>query len=170
MLARLWSRLRASEVLYGGFVSLAFGLSLALSGACPIAVDRLIAAYGVSVEGSVVGKEIGRRRARAGGERLEYRVAYRFATASGAEVAGRATVARALWDRLVEGAPVAVRYLPPAPRWHRVGVAGDGGFARGLMFMAIGGLLALNGGLCVYAARHLGPGPPLRWPPGVWRP
>jgi hypothetical protein len=143
----------ASVSLIGGVLTLAFGLLLMFQGACEIVVGRLVATQGVGAEGLVVGKQIRERRGRRGSGGPEHEVAYRFTAASGAELAGRAVVARARWERLTEHGPVAVSYLPRAPWLHRVEGDERGFWPRRLGFIIVGGVVAAIGGLGLFASR-----------------
>lgn len=152
MPTRTWSQ-EAWASLIGGVLGLAVGLLLMSQGVYEIAVGRLIVTYGVSTEGLVVSKRTRERRGRHSSGQLEHEVAYRFTAASGAELAGRAVVARARWERLTEHGPVVVSYLPRAPWLHRVEGDERGFWPRRVVFMIVGGVTAATGGLVLLASR-----------------
>jgi hypothetical protein len=105
-------------------------------------------------EGMVLEKWIRRGSGSAGrrGETTNYRVSYRFTTASGERVKGEAEVPRARWDALVERERVRVTYLPDAPGTHRI----DGETSVWVLPAVFGGLglvFAGVGGVILFRAR-----------------
>lgn len=85
----------------------------------------------------------------------KFTLEYRFDAGSGV-IESSTEVDGALWDRLLEGEAVALRYVPAAPDVHRI--AGEEGSRRmrGILFAAVGSLFALSGGLILWrrAARR----------------
>lgn len=79
----------------------------------------------------------------------KFTVEYRFNAGSGVTESST-EVDGALWDRLVEGEPVEVRYVPAAPQVHRI--AGEEGSRRmrGILFAGVGSLFALVGALILW--------------------
>jgi len=79
-----------------------------------------------------------------------FAIEYRFKAGSRV-IEGSAKVDGALWDRLVEGEDVELRYVPSAPQVRAI--AGEpGNRVPGIVFAALGGLFALSGALILWRA------------------
>jgi hypothetical protein len=129
-----------------GLVVLVIGFASIFVGVSRGADERALAREGMVVQGTVTEKRIDHvSRHRQGGaneQRTLYVVGYRFTTRTGAGLDGEQVVGEALWRRLRQDGPIAVRYLEADPFTNRAdaepGASND-------VFLAAGSLLSAGG-------------------------
>lgn len=115
--------------------------------------DARLRADGVVTSGMVLTKAVGGSKSGSSGSGSSrtYHVGYRFTTADGQVVRESRQVGAETWDRLQERGPIEVRYLPGAPRTHRlVGEAVD--FVLPLIMTPVGVAVGLLGGFVLWRA------------------
>jgi len=104
-----------------------------------------------TVQGTVLNKTIISSTSGFGSHRRSsrgYQVTYRFGTPEGQEFEDSAGVYSETWDKLAEGGPIQVTYLPDEPLTNRVEGRTDLGSAVAGVLM--GGLLAVVGGVLFF--------------------
>jgi hypothetical protein len=138
----------------GGVFALV-GLSILSASWLPVWNDarhrRLLASEGILTLGMVLTKS----REKAGSvtvlgyteELVDYSVRYRFTTHGGRKVESTAKVAPEEWGILEERGPIKVRYLPDHPETNHVPDQVNQRVSTLLIFTAIGGGLAVVGGV-----------------------
>jgi hypothetical protein len=129
-----------SPKLFIGVIFLVVGLSFLGAGIVRFNADRRFADEGRTTQGTVLTKAIRTERDRDGSRTQHYEATYRFAV-QGETLEGRDELTRDGWERLTEGGPVDVLYLPSNPASNRL--AGSRSWARmigliGLIFTAVG--------------------------------
>lgn len=112
-------------------------------------LDERFQQHGRTAQGTVLTKAI---TSSSGGGILKrpqasspnYNVTYRFSTPEGKELEGSAGVYLETWNKLAEGAPIQITYLPAEPLKNRIEGRTDLGSA--VVGLLMGGLLAVGGG------------------------
>ena len=142
---------RGSPVLMVGGVFLLVGVVFLGVSSLQFYGDWRFAQEGRVTQGTVVTKVISTSRDRAGGSpsrTTHYEAIYRFPI-QGATIEGRDELTRAGWERLTEGGPVEVLYLPATPSSNRL--AGPRPWIQktifgliGLVFTGIGAVFLLR--------------------------
>ncbi len=95
---------------------------------------------GREIDGTVVGTRID-----SSGDDTEYEVTYRFTPPGGGrEFVATHDIDRDDWERLAEGDPIRIEYVPDEPQLNRP--AGTGGWVGPIIAGTLGGLLAPAGG------------------------
>jgi Protein of unknown function (DUF3592) len=112
------------------------------------ALDEQLVREGVTASGVVLAKS---RYGRANQE-PKFRVEYRFKAADGTQIERTADVDRETWNALSEGGAVEVRYARSAPERHRLRGESGAKFVVGLVFSALGSLLAISGLIILWRA------------------
>jgi hypothetical protein len=138
---------------FGG-IFLVVGCALFVGGYREREMLQRFDASGVTAEGTVLTREIVRRRKSAGENRkTRYRVTYRFDARSGETLEHSDDVDLHTWEALEEQGPVTVEYLRDEPEVSRV--AGEPDPTDAWLLMGIGGPFALFGaGVVAYATRR----------------
>jgi hypothetical protein len=150
----------AHWVLYGmAAVFLGIAALLYVVGQQAAADARLLAAEGVAVEATVGTRTVTETRSRDQDDRMKttrsYRVELRFTTAEGKAVEVERGVSQAQYDRLEEGQPVEIFYVPSRPTLVGFEKGGDTGGAWVLWGIgAVFGLVGLGLGLGGRALRR----------------
>src|SRR5262245_24913810 len=113
---------RASPVLLVGGILLLVGVIFLIVSGAQFYGDRQFAREGRAVQGTVLTKVISTSRERTGNSSsrtTHYEAVYGFAI-DGATVEGRDELTRAAWDRLKEGGPAEILYIPSDPSSNRL--------------------------------------------------
>lgn len=112
--------------------------------------EARLAREGVAASGVVLSKRMTGSK-----DDPKFTIEYRFNSGSGVNESST-EVDGALWDRLLEGEAVALRYVPAAPDVHRIAGEQRSRWLRGILFAGVGSLFALTGGLILWrrAARR----------------
>ncbi|HEX6266006.1 MAG TPA: DUF3592 domain-containing protein [Burkholderiales bacterium] len=108
--------------------------------------EARLAREGVAASGVVLSKSMTGSSQDSG-----FAVEYRFKAGS-AVTEGSAKVDGAHWDRLVEGEPIELRYVPGAPEVHAVAGQAGGDRVLGIVFALLGSLFAVSGAVIVWRA------------------
>ena len=128
-----------------GGIFLVVGCVLLFGGYREWEMQQRFDANGVTAEGTVLAREIVRRRKSAGERRsTRYRVTYRFGARSGETLEHSDDVDVHTWEALEEQGPVTVEYLRDEPAVSRV--AGESDPTEARLLMGIGGPFARSTG------------------------
>lgn len=139
-------------LVFGG-IWLAVGLPFVLSGLHMLRTESRFGEEAVSVQGTVLTRDIHRGRNTNGGSSTRYEVSYRF-TADDRTFEHRDEVDVQTWEALTERGPVEVQYLPDDPTQSRI--SGETDRVGSLLMSGLGGFFAVAGGLIVaYDLRRL---------------
>jgi hypothetical protein len=141
-LPRSLQLLSHSVLLWVGALFVAVGVMLAYFGLDEWQKQQRFQAESLQAEGTVVSKSL-ERATREGNPRTKYLVFYRFASADGQTVEQTGEVSVDEWERLNEGSPFTVTYLPSDPHTTHT----DAGSERWapLALGAVGSLFAFIG-------------------------
>lgn len=113
---------RRPEFVFGSIMALAtllpvVGLLVVFALVTPMRDELALLSDGVTTQGTVVRKEA---RSRGPYSQSRYYAAYEFRASDGRPVRGLSQINSYAYDRLVEGAPVQVEYLPSDPTVNRL--------------------------------------------------
>jgi len=108
--------------------------------------DERLAQEGRIAQGVVTGKTTARSSGRRGGT-THYLVNFRFAVTSGAAVDGQAQFGAEAWERINDGDPLNVRYVPEEPAINRPEGHPPVFTASGAAISVLLGLFLLGAGL-----------------------
>jgi len=135
---------RRSIMLWFGAAWLLVGSFFFLKGAYEILQERRYQTERQVAQGTVLAKSIDRAR-RDGNPRTKYSIAYRFSTIDGRILENKAEVNVEEWEKLEEGSPLQVTYLPDTPQ--SVRIAGKKDLGSAFASAVLGGTFALIGGI-----------------------
>lgn len=136
---------RTSFLLWFGVIFSFVGLMAAFGGVQEWRAQQHFQQEAVSAQATVLSKSI-EKATRDGNPRTKYLVTYRFAPAEGAPIEQAGEVSVDEWERLDEGSPFPIRYLPSDPQTTQTDA--DNQWWVPLIFVA-GGLLFTSIGLAV---------------------
>jgi len=135
---------RRSLMLWFGAAWLLVGSFFFLGGTYDVLQERHYQAGAQVVQGTALTKSI-ERASREGNPRTKYTITYRFSTMDGRIFENNVEVSVEEWEKLEEGSPLRITYLPDAPQSSRIGGKKDLGSA--LASAVLGGTFALIGGI-----------------------
>ncbi|HLG44252.1 MAG TPA: DUF3592 domain-containing protein [Nitrospirales bacterium] len=135
--------LSRSVLLWVGAVFFAVGVMLAYFGLDEWRKQQFFEKEAAQAQGTVVSKSL-ERATREGNPRTKYLVSYRFSSADGQTVEQTGEVSVDEWERLDEGSPFTVTYLPSDPNTARTDAGSEwwaplamGGFGSLFAFIGI---------------------------------